>query len=164
MHRRAAENSRRFISKAGGNNRMPGHIGRTRLLYNLPGNFDAQFAYGMAGLRRVPPARAGPASSGPAITMGTSGSSGWKAPAWWRSAGTTIPWRKPLWHLPRRHPRRSLPPSERGPKHDTPPGSTPQEPGGGLCYSGPFTGPDSPLFRILQDSRAKMQDSRGGFP
>ena len=31
-------------------------VGRTRLLNNLPGDIEAQFAYGMAGLRRVPPA------------------------------------------------------------------------------------------------------------
>jgi hypothetical protein len=32
------------------------YVGRTRLLYNLPGDIEAQFGYGMAGLRRVPPA------------------------------------------------------------------------------------------------------------
>jgi hypothetical protein len=32
------------------------YMGRTRLLNNLPGDIDAQFGYGMAGLRRVPPA------------------------------------------------------------------------------------------------------------
>ena len=30
--------------------------------------------------------------------------------------------------------------------------------------SGPFTGPVSPVFQGLQDSRAKMQDSKGIFP
>jgi len=32
------------------------YVGRTRLLNNLPGDIEAQFGYGMAGLRRVPPA------------------------------------------------------------------------------------------------------------
>jgi hypothetical protein len=32
------------------------YVGRTRLLNNLPVDIEAQFRYGMAGLRRVPPA------------------------------------------------------------------------------------------------------------
>jgi hypothetical protein len=32
------------------------YVGRTRLLNNLPGDIEAQFGYGMAGLRRIPPA------------------------------------------------------------------------------------------------------------
>lgn len=32
------------------------YLGRTKRLNELPGDIDAQFGYGMAGLRRVPPA------------------------------------------------------------------------------------------------------------
>jgi hypothetical protein len=32
------------------------YVGRTKFLNNLPGDIEAQFRYGMAGLRRVPPA------------------------------------------------------------------------------------------------------------